>query len=302
MKQQHTAVALGFFDGVHRGHQAVIQRVVELAEEQGLKPCAFTFSVHSRRPGGKEGSGALITEEERARVIRTMGIQEVFCPDFEEFCDLDGEAFLTELLISRYGVRALCCGGDFRFGRGARWGAWELSQMCQRHGVALAIVPAVLEGGHAVSSTRIRAHLALGEVKEAALLLGRPYGFQFPVAHGHKLGRTLEHPTINQPFPEGFALPRFGVYASFAQVEGEWRPSVTNIGVKPTVARNMAPLAETYISGTDAELYEVPVPVRLAAFMRPEERFPGMEELRAAIATDYERALRICETEAWAAH
>lgn len=300
MTTENTAIALGFFDGVHRGHRAVLARTVELGAAQGLVPCAFTFTMRGGGPAAKAGAGAIMTPAAREETLRAFGMERVFCPEFSEFCELDGEAFFKTLLLESFGARALCCGTDFRFGRGAQCTADDLAALCAEHGVRLSVVPPVLEDGAPVSSTRIRALLAKGDMAEAAALLGRPYGFSLPVQRGRQLGRTLDFPTLNQPFPAGLALPRFGVYAAFAHPDGVWRPAVTNVGVKPTVEQGAAPLAETYVFGAAGDWYGQSVPVRLAKFLRPEERFSSTQELRAAIEQDCKRAADVCEAARWA--
>ena len=294
-KREHTVIALGFFDGVHRGHQAVIGQAVELAARRSLLPCAFTFDTAHSAPSSKGELHALTTVEQRERELTRLGIAQVFCPAFESFRDLSGEAFVREMLYQRFGARALCCGRDFRFGRYAGCGVDDLERLCSDLGIELCITPEVMDGGEPVSSTRIRAALAQGKMDTVNRLLGRRYGFELEVVHGRRLGRQMQYPTINQLLPEGCALPRFGVYAAFAEVDGRAYPAVTNVGVKPTVKSDNRPVAETHIPGLTADLYGRVVPVTLVRFLRPEVRFSSIEELRENIRRDTEHALEACK-------
>ena len=153
-------------------------------------------------------------------------------------------------------------------------------------------MPAVVVGGEPVSSTRIRALIAAGEVKKAAELLGRPFGFDFTVVRGRQLGRQLGAPTVNQPFPQEFILPKFGVYASHVYVDGKQYYGVTNVGVKPTVGSDCA-LAETWIPDFSGDLYDQKIQVDLLEFVRPEKKFHDLSELRAEIFRNKESAKNI---------
>ncbi|MDD2955138.1 MAG: riboflavin biosynthesis protein RibF [Oscillospiraceae bacterium] len=289
--RQGYSVALGFFDGVHKGHQAVVRQAVEMAGDT-LAPAVFTFRPSDHMPTRKQGSGILCTEAQKETLLRSLGIQRISAPDFEEIRGVGGEDFVRRILWKELGARALCCGEDFRFGKGAAFTVRELEALCAEMGIRLAVAPPVLDGGEPVSSTRIRAAVAAGEMETAARLLGRPFSLEFPVAHGRQLGRRLNFPTINQVFPQRFALPRFGVYAASVQWEGKLYPAVANVGVKPTVGAEN-PLAETYIVGFSGDLYGETVPVSLISFLRPERKFPSVELLREQIARDKAAAMEI---------
>lgn len=296
-RKKNAAIALGFFDGVHLGHRAVVARAVDTAKENGLTPCVFTFTAGGGASAGKAGQGLICTEDERRAELLRLGAEEIFCPDFESFKGMTGEAFVRELLYDKLGAAALCCGEDFRFGRGASCGTAELRVLCGELGMALAVVPEVLLDGEPVSSTRIRTAIAGGDIKTASRLLGRAYSFTLKVEHGRKLGRTIGFPTINQHLPQGLLCPRFGVYASFALVGGVWRGAVTNIGVNPTVTGDNIAVAETYITGVDERLYGETITVAPVRFMRGEQKFEGVQQLKEAIARDADAARGIREEE-----
>ncbi|MEG2852294.1 MAG: riboflavin biosynthesis protein RibF [Hydrogenoanaerobacterium sp.] len=289
-----TAVALGFFDGVHLGHRAVAGEAVKLADAMGITPCAFTFTMKNAVTAAKAGAGLICTEDEKESRLSELGIKKIFCPDFAEFKDMSGEDFVNELLCKSFGAAVLCCGEDFRFGKNAASGTNELSALCKKQGIVLAVVPAVLQNGTVISSTAVRRAISAGDMAQARQLLGRAYSFSFKVEHGKKLGRTINAPTINQHFAKELLLPRFGVYASFARVDGVWHPSVTNIGVKPTVTSEGTALAETCIIGLEQNLYGELVEVAPVSFMRDETKFLGVEQLKAAIEDDIAKAFAIC--------
>jgi len=154
------------------------------------------------------------------------------------------------------------------------------------------VLPPVLQEEQPVSSSRIRVAMMEGEMEQAAKLLGRPFTIDFPVVHGRRLGRMLGTPTINQPFPPDFVLPKFGVYASFAEVDGKRLHAVTNVGIKPTVGSEV-PLAETYLADFSGNLYGRRVPVSLLHFLRPEQKFDSLDALKNQILTDAGRSAGI---------
>ena len=164
-----------------------------------------------------------------------------------------------------------------------------LRSLCQEAGVELYVVPPVEDGGEKVSSTRIRKAVEAGDIPTANRLLGRPFGFSLEVIHGNHIGTGLGTPTINQAIPEGFVLPKFGVYASWCRVGGEYFYGVTNVGVKPTVGSDRV-LAETWMPDFQGDLYGKRVRVFLLEFLRPERKFHSLDELKAAIRENGEQA------------
>lgn len=284
-----SAVALGFFDGLHIGHAAVIGQAVR-ARKEGLSPCVFTFTMHGGHPAQKNGS-LLLTERNKYALLEQWGIDTVLTPDFSEFHEMSPEAFVDEILVRRLQAKVVCCGEDFRFGKKAGAGVEELKDFCDARDIRVCVVPAVLYQGERVSSSRIRQLLEEGEVKTAAGMLGRAFGYDFTVVHGKKLGRTIDSPTINQRMPENFAKLRHGVYASVTIVKGTPYPSVTNIGLRPTVEDSHAVNSETYIHGFSGDLYGKRVEVRLLGFLRGEQKFPSVDALRAQIQRDITASL-----------
>ena len=183
----------------------------------------------------------------------------------------------------------MTCGYDFRFGRGGAGDAAALKRLCAPLGIAVEVVPEFRLAGREVSSTRIRALIAQGEVEEAGRLLGYPFAVEGSVGQGNHLGRTLQFPTVNQRLQEGMVQPRFGVYVSRTRAAGRWWPSVTNVGVKPTVGSEW-PVAETNLLGFSGDLYGAEIRVELLHFLRGEQKFASVEALREQIARDVQSA------------
>ncbi len=288
------AVALGFFDGLHIGHAAVVSRTLSYQQE-GLCPCVFTFTMDGGHPAAKSTANALTTERQKEQLLENWGVRLVLCPDFSEFHAMEPESFVDEILVRRLNSGAACCGEDFRFGKKAAGDVGQLAALCQARGIRLDVVPPVTFEGERVSSTRIRHLLGEGRVADANRMLGRAFGYDFTVVRGKQLGRKLDSPTINQRLPDGFVPLRHGVYASVSFAGGAWHPSVTNIGLRPTVEDTTAVNSETYICGFSGDLYGARVEVRLLAFLRPEQRFPSVEALRARIHADAEASVPIAE-------
>lgn len=282
------AVALGFFDGVHQGHQAVIQKALDY-KEQGLRPAVFTYRIGNNIPERKSSFLWINSEEDRERLMEELGVQDLVQPTFEEFCDMSPEQFVEDFLIHRMRAKVLVCGEDFRFGKKAAGTVELLKQLCEPQQIQVLVVPPVVLDGARISSTRIRKYITQGNMPMTWRMLGRPYSLRFPVVSGNQIGRTLHFPTINQVYPDHFAIPRFGVYVSISEVEGKWYPSVTNVGVKPTVGSDH-PLSETYIIGFSGNLYGSKVRVYLCHFIRPERKFDSLNELKDQIAHDTEQA------------
>ena len=283
------AVALGFFDGLHIGHAAVVSRTLSYQQE-GLCPCVFTFTMDGGHPAAKSTANALTTERQKEQLLENWGVRLVLCPDFSEFHAMEPESFVDEILVRRLNANAACCGEDFRFGKKAAGDVGQLAALCQARGIRLDVVPPVTFEGERVSSTRIRSLLGEGRVADANRMLGRAFGYDFTVVRG-----KLDSPTINQRLPDGFVPLRHGVYASVSFAGGAWHPSVTNIGLRPTVEDTTAVNSETYICGFSGDLYGASVEVRLLAFLRPEQRFPSVEALRARIHADAEASVPIAE-------
>ena len=291
MEKKYSAVALGLFDGVHLGHRAVLKAASD-CKQQGMTACAFTFPSRS---AAKKGTGGFIYGDDEKAAILTgeCGIERIYSPPFADICGMDGAEFAERILRGELNAAFVCCGNDFRFGKGASCGIAELRSFGERYGFRVETVEDVLCGGERVSSTLIRRLLAEGSIERANTLLGSPYTIMKTVSRGAQLGRTIGFPTANQLFDEGQQVPAYGVYASVTHIDGKSFPSMTDIGMKPTVNYGGAPIAETYIHGFSGDLYGSPLRVSLKRFIRPEMKFSSLEELREQINRDMEAALNI---------
>lgn len=286
------AAALGSFDGLHLGHRQVIGNTLSTP---GLCPAVITFQQNPSVCLQKKPVPLLTTNEQKLALLEEMGVEVVYLLPFDQIRNMEPEDFVDTLYeVCR--VRKLSCGFNFRFGKSGRGNASLLETLCRQKGIELCVAPPVSIAGEPVSSTRIRACLEQGDVQQAGQLLGRPFGYNFTVTHGRQLGRTWGTPTINQPFPAGYIMPRFGVYASLVEVDGKKYYGVTNIGVKPTVGSDCVS-SETWIPEFSGNLYGKKVPVELLDFIRPERKFDNLEELKNEILKNSVMARQIAQRE-----
>jgi len=311
------SAALGFFDGVHIGHRAILTRAVSDAAERRAPSAVWMITTD----GKSKGRTFLLTDEnEKLRLIRELGIDYAVIASFEDIRNLSGEEFVRGILCGSLCVSTVVCGFNFRFGKGAAWGTDELSLMCQNAGINQITVPAVSVNGENVSSSRIRQLIAEGDVESAAELLGRPYFFRLPVVNGKMLGRRLGFPTANQLPPTDLVCPPRGVYATSAEladVDGTVKayPGSTNIGVCPTVTAEILgstglsqdadgaanverAVAETYIDGFDGDIYGQILKVSFLKRIRGEVKFPSVDALTQQIKKDSENARAVFESHA----
>lgn len=285
MNVKPSACALGLFDGVHLGHQAVLREAVD-CEEEGLIPTVFTFQADSISFKQGKQFKYIYTEQQKEKHFSGMGIQRIYSPLFSELTSMDGETFCREILCNILNAKKVFCGMDFRFGINAEWGFDDLKYFGETMGFSVCSVEPVRMDKNIISSSAIRNALLNGDVKYAARMLGEPYEIYGTVEHGKALGRTINFPTINQFFHNGQLIPKLGVYASFVYTPYGMYKGITNIGKKPTVCDDIKPLAETHIIDFSGDLYEKVCKVQLLQFIRPEKKFSNIDELKKAIELD----------------
>ena len=278
------AVALGLFDGVHLGHRRVLASTLGA---EGLTAAVLTFGKEAAAL--KKDAVALCSPARTAQLLQAIGIEEWFEADFAAYRTLSPQEFVARVLVGQLGAKRVCCGFNFRFGKGGVGDVAMLRTLCEAHGVELVVAEELSDGGATVSSDRIRRLIENGDVGEASRLLGHPFMIDTAVTHGQALGRVLGSPTANQILPQGFVTPRFGVYMSTAVIDGSTYYGVTNVGMRPTVGAP-SPLAETWFDGFDGDLYDRPLQVVLTRFLREEKRFSSVEELKTQILADREQA------------
>ena len=288
-EKQSVLIALGNFDGLHIGHR----KVLESNKNNYDKKIALMFREHPGKFLSGKAPAQLITPEKRNALLAEWGFTAEYI-DFSEVSSLSPIEFVEEILIKKFGADALCCGFNYRFGKDAKGNADLLSIICKEKGLKLLVSSEVDYEGKPVSSTRIRECILKGDTKSVKEMLGRYFNYDFPVVHGDARGRFLGSPTINQFFTEDFAVPEFGVYASFTVVDGKKYPSVTNIGVRPTIG-NSEKRSETNIIGFDGDLYGKRIEVNLVEKIRGEMVFGSLEELSAQISRDRKTSLEIAK-------
>ena len=281
------ALTIGNFDGVHRGHRALIERVTEKARELDLTSCVLTFEPHPREFFAADTAPARLTRlRDKLDLIAQAGIQRVHIARFDaRFAALSAERFIKEVLVEGLGTQWLLIGRDFRFGERRAGDYAALGAAGKRYGFALEAMPDVLFEGARVSSSAVRAALAAGELGTAERLLGHPYTISGRVAHGAKLGRGLGFPTANIILRR--APPLSGVFV--VEVDGLGR-GVASLGRRPTVNPVPVPLLEVHLFDWDRELYGEHLRVRLLQKLRDERKYDGLEALKAAIARDARQA------------
>lgn len=277
-----SSVALGFFDGVHLGHRAVIRAAVELAEKEGYEAAVFTFGLPL---ANTLKGGRICTEAEKRRQLEGLGVHHYLNPSFEEFKDLSPEDFVNVVLAKICRAKAVFCGSNFTFGKKAAGNVALLKELCAPLGIRVFEVPMTIWQGEPVSSTRIRKALEAGDMPAVNAMLGRPYQVEFPVQHGKGLGRTLGFPTINQIFPEGYMTPKEGIYITLTMVlPGVWLPSATGFGRRPTVDKaGAAPTCETFIAQYEGDLYDECPRVQFFEYLAPTQKFESLEALSACV-------------------
>ncbi len=277
------ALALGMFDGVHLGHRRVIS---ETLSQKGLLSAALTFKTNEQKPLKKQNQPYIMTFENRVNMLCSMGLDMLFALNFDEIKQLSAEEFVKDILSLTLNAKIVCCGEDFRFGKNASGDINTLKELCKPLGIEVRVVPKLMDSNLPISSTRIRKYLKDGDIKAANRLLGYCYYIKGEVIYGNRLGRTINCPTVNQKISPNICQLKFGVYASYAIINGKKYPAITNIGVKPTVNEGNKPLAETHIIGIDKDLYGDIIRIELFDFIREEKRFGSFEELAGQILSD----------------
>ncbi len=306
---QGAVVAIGNFDGVHRGHQAVIGKARRLALEFGAPTGVLTFEPHPRQYFQPELPPFRLTPfRVKTRLIETLGVDAIFALPFnQQLASLSAEAFVQEVLGSGgLGVRHLVVGDNFHFGRKRQGDSALLAQLGRQHGFGVTALQRLMAAGtEPYSSTHVRQQLQVANPTRAALLLGRYWEIEGRVLHGAKRGRELGYPTANIAMDD-FLLPSFGVYAVRVRLDraegerggGAWIAGVANIGLSP-MFNNEKPLLEVHLFDYDGDLYGKHLRVALVDYLRPELVFDDLEGLKRQMAADSERARGTLAWEEW---
>ncbi len=282
MSTPKRVIALGFFDGVHKGHGALLRTVAQAADRLGAMPCAFTFDRSPTAAITGQTIPLLSSVEDRVWLMRRYyGIEEVIVAPFDGMQKMDWQDFVSEYLQKELGCVHVVAGHDFHFGYMGKGNPQRLQEKCRELGMGCDIIQKVEQDGITISSTYIRTLIAQGEMERADQFLGHPHTLTNRVAHGKKIGTTtLGFPTVNLLIPNGVIVPAYGVYATRVWFDGQCRCAVTNVGVRPTVEDNDGHVTvEGFILDFDGDLYGHEIRMEFYKYLRPEQKFASMQAL-----------------------
>ena len=290
--EKGAAIALGNFDGVHRGHQRVIAQAAKAAMAQKTPLGVISFDPHPRQifqPGAP--AFRIMNTDQQARALAALGVDVFYVLPFDkEMAGLTDREFVTEVLVAGLGVKHVAVGFDISFGKG-RTGSPELmAEYGREYGFTVSVAEALGDGQAKFSTTGVREALREGRPQDAAAILGRPFAIEGVVERGRQLGRTLGFPTANVALTD-YVTPKFGVYATRTRLpDGREIAGVANIGVNPTVPGEIAPRLEVWLFDFDEDIYDQVIETDLVAFLRPEEKFAGLEPMVEQIRADAAQA------------
>lgn len=283
--EEDTVISLGKFDGIHRGHELLMERLAEKKRE-GLKAAIFTFDIPPRRNVQHVEAKVLTTNEEKMHIFEEMGIDYLIeCPFTEEVMHMEPEDFIR-MLVERLHVKCIVAGEDFRFGHNRRGDYRMLQEYAGKFGYEALILKKMKEDARDISSTFVREEIAAGNIEKANHLLGYRYFVKGMVKHGNQIGRTIGIPTINLIPPEEKLLPPFGVYVSEVVIGEERYQGVTNVGCKPTIEGNNPVGVETYLLDFHENVYDRIVTVEFISKIRAEHKFENIEALKEQMEND----------------
>lgn len=282
-----TCIALGNFDGMHLGHQALIREVRRMAKAANMSASVLIFKEHTKNTlhGGRQN--LLTLREQKYEILDACGIDRVYEMDFtREIMQLSPEDFVLRFLISHLKIRGVVVGYDYRFGHMAAGNVEKMEKLCQSGGIDLSVIRPVLYGSEAVSSTRIRNAVREGDILSATGMLGRPYTIRGSVQPGKQLGRTIGIPTANVHFPDDYIVPKFGVYAAKVRIDDRWHDAATSIGTNPTFSEQGIKIESYLYDYGGEEFYGKVIDIALVDYIRPEIRFPDVSSLKQQMDAD----------------
>lgn len=283
-KIKNSAVSLGKFDGIHKGHRLLLQ---EILQEEALVPTVFTFDI-ARIVAKKDDNfrSQIYDQREKSILLQATGVErEILFPFHEGTRQMLPQDFIKQILHEAMDAKLVCVGEDFRFGKDRSGDVGMLQQYAHQYGYRVKVIPKLREDGDIISSTRIRTLLQQGQLSAANRLLGEAFFFYGEVIHGNALGRTMQMPTANlQPEPEK-VLPPAGVYATRVTVRGKEYSAVTNLGYKPTVGSAQVGV-ESCLLNFDQDIYGEEICVRFYQYLRPEQKFDSLDALRCQMKQD----------------
>ncbi len=287
-----TVITFGKFDGLHRGHEYLMEKQIEQNLKYGYKRVVFTFDIPPKNEVLKEKSKVITTNEEKYFIFEKSGVDYLIeCPFNREIMTMSPENFI-KWIVKELNVKCIIVGNDFCFGYN-RAGNYELlEELKSKYGYELLVVEKVKDDYKDISSTYIREEILNGNIKKANQLLGYPFFIRGNVIRGNQIGRTIGIPTINIAIPQDKILPPLGVYVSKVWLEDEWYMGVSNIGRKPTVGNDNPIGLETYIIDFNQNVYDKLVSVEFFDFIRPEIKFDSIEKLKEQMSFDINRTIK----------
>lgn len=281
-----TVIAVGNFDGVHKGHQEIINKAITNARDSGIKSAVFTFSNHPRNVISNEKVLNIMYPDDKRNAFEKMGVDYLFVIPFTKEISMMGpDEYVDELLIKKFRMRQVCCGFNYKFGHKAAGDTKMLMEMSLNKGFGIHVIEPFRIDGRVVSSTLIRQAILEGDMKTANKFLGRNYSIAGEVVVGNRLGRTIGFPTSNLIIDSNMVTPPSGVYITYSDYEGIRYPSITNVGFKPTIGE-FDKNVETHIFNFDKILYGKNIKVEFLRMLRREQKFDDIEKLKQQITKD----------------
>lgn len=288
--EEPAVISLGKFDGIHRGHELLLEQLLKQKKEKGYVTVIFTFNIPPRKVLHAQETKVLTTNEEKMHMFESFGIDYLIeCPFTPEVMNMEPEAFI-EMLVKNFSVKCIVTGEDFCFGHNRRGNYRMLQEYAGKWSYEAIILPKIKEEERDISSTFVREEIVSGHIERANKLLGYPYFVSGEVKHGNRIGRTIGFPTINLIPPENKLLPAFGVYITKVLIDGTIYHGVTNVGCKPTIEGQNPVGVETYILDFEQDVYNKTVIVTFMKRLREERKFANLEELLAQMKLDVEAA------------
>ncbi len=278
------AVALGNFDGLHIGHQKVLENTLALSKKHNLKSKVMLFDIHPKEFISGQKVPKLLSDEKSETVLKKMGF-EICRINFSKIRNMTCKEFFSKIIIDELNAKAVCCGFNYSFGKSGLGDSNTIKELCAENDIKCQIAEPVKICDEFVSSTAIRNYILSGEPENAAKMLGRNFCISGEIIHGDKRGRTLGFPTANQKIDSSLVVPKFGVYQTVVNINGKLFNGVTNIGIRPTYLSE-CPLAETYIIDFDDSIYGSRIDVQLVKYMREEIKFDSAEQLKQQMIKD----------------
>ena len=286
-KFENTAITLGKFDGIHLGHQMLVNKIVHSKKKEGLTSVMFTFITNPQSLLQDKRTRKIYTEKEKSMILESMGLDVLISYPFnKEVASITARDFVKDILVGQIGAKMIVVGQDFHFGYNREGNVELLEELSSEFGYELVVIEDLKFRDRRISSTYIKEALADGKMELANHLLGTPYTIFGKVIHGRKIGRTLGFPTINTIPNKSKILPPNGVYISLTSVNGKDLPGITNLGQNPTVGKSKVKRAETFLFDFDEDLYGALIKVHLISKIRDEKKFDSVELLKEQVNKD----------------